>query len=1429
MYIAMESCPEWYTLYELETLALKTRVATGETGSVNPEELRKALYWASCQLCTHLLNSITMRDPWTARPLPQPLHDSLLNLSHVASQGIPDISYDALCLLSERCSNSLAAILENPRQRHVRQHLQQALYRARDLDTKCVMWLARQPGNSVQEKTGSRQRTLATVRAVDRNTLENRVVRRVAHDLSKVIKLRLGLLDTLGLQRPEDFSKFHGDKPEQAASPASEYLADKRRLRVLKDTLDLTTIGIEEAQLSDVPLVEVRDANNVLLSHRDYHRIWRTWLELGHFNRTLKRSWDEGPARFVTSAYWLMISRLIVQYNGTPFNDRFVAGAGLGLNEIFGLRTVGPADATPIQGSLIEAGAKRAPRADEETGAPPGGPVDVWIDHVSRGQQQVAEQTLLRCSIADGEIRIVYYRLRGSGWFPLEGTDEFERRGSVTVRIEPDFSGKLNEQRLCPLLVHLRGSSRKEVSFSTYADVEGFDQLITRIFNALVEVMPPRSNFVRSGTHDAEPQVEEREPLRYLSIDASGAIPRVHSEHGSVQTNHMTSARLEDLSEFGKQWIVANNERNFRSSVVQDEWQSVPSILAKPGKTREVAAEQSLSMQEICSAIWNETAKDDMNAELAIAVPAQLPDFLQQRLRLAAGHGFSKTWMVERSTAAGMGWQTLRAFPGIQQATAAESTENRRQLRDGDRVLIADAEAGTFRFSTLKVCLTETNDSMNVVWERDIANDAQWPSNRNLSYQAWLEEFMGLALNGAANHSVLSSEEEKSLIHNLVVQGEAERLVQSKRTIRVPIPINDPSGYFCLPPEKHIADSASDAWVRKYRMWLRQVCNELTARIIEIQRETPDGSPPPRWHILYVGRPFHRSSVYSRVADQGDNNRYLPTIAEVWEKVFSKANAEFFHHTVPNADFLVSIGAREFLRRFHNNPRLPTWRDVLPDLYLEVDGDNGPQPRKILEKATKSPGDNVDFTIEENLSLPPFQSQYVLPVIQGNNQDISYNAVLRPPGFPYRAPLAVSMSVHYQYGEDNYRLTVSPAEGQPRLFDKIEMDWTELDNAAPEFSSSGSSNYAPNRWADLKKAFYALPKDMPEIIRDFVRTVQNLPMLDQADLLVTQANMREWHEYIDLLLGLWQEQVSYIDERNVELRASGQIHILTDKRRTVGEAISCMIRFLAATGQTIPDSTIMVISSKLLYKGWDSLDVSGAALRMLEPVVRNPEISAHQQAFRNVAEILHGRFSWLQGSDPHLLQEFKMKTLNRPLSMLSVAISTDSRFALLLENDRKCNSILNIIESTLQAIKATLNKAMNSTAPSPVIIPERPVQQVQKSNTPTDLSHLLRTYRNACELLLGMLCLRELSTKPGIQEQFAAGSARMHALAKLTSELYCQFEGLNVTNVAPRITMERKSDTQSASSGMKDLVQVLYFYLAGYNPGRLVQIEDDSD
>ena len=157
------------------------------------------------------------------------------------------------------------------------------LSRVQEVDRQSMAWLIRQPGETIAERGGDRQRIQAVVREENFNTLENRVLlsyAQMAHHVARDYRDRhRGIVRSARVRRVGEFG---------------------RRCGVLER--DLRARGVAEASTDVTP-------NFVLQNNAHYRLVWDSWDELLKRRRILDelwrwqaRSWEEFCALLVVVA-----------------------------------------------------------------------------------------------------------------------------------------------------------------------------------------------------------------------------------------------------------------------------------------------------------------------------------------------------------------------------------------------------------------------------------------------------------------------------------------------------------------------------------------------------------------------------------------------------------------------------------------------------------------------------------------------------------------------------------------------------------------------------------------------------------------------------------------------------------------------------------------------------------------------------------------------------------------------------------------------------------------------------------------------------------------------------------------------------------------------------------------------------------------------
>ena len=176
-----------------------------------------------------------------------------------------------------RQARDLPTVLEHlykaPRRILRRTSRMMPLGRVQEMDRNAMLWLARQPGETIAERAGDRQRIQAIAREEHFNTLENRVVLSYAR---------------LAREIARDYVQRHNHSSSRRIQQVRSFHERCWRLE-----RDLLTNGVQAASADVTP-------NFVLQNNWHYHQVWTAWHELLRRHRALDdlwrwqaRSWEE--------------------------------------------------------------------------------------------------------------------------------------------------------------------------------------------------------------------------------------------------------------------------------------------------------------------------------------------------------------------------------------------------------------------------------------------------------------------------------------------------------------------------------------------------------------------------------------------------------------------------------------------------------------------------------------------------------------------------------------------------------------------------------------------------------------------------------------------------------------------------------------------------------------------------------------------------------------------------------------------------------------------------------------------------------------------------------------------------------------------------------------------------------------------------------
>ncbi len=237
-------------------------------------------YWRLMLEISHFFIDASRYDPITGKSMNQSLINILdvLNQEHKKIDIIPEDNIYRTC---EKCFKALEYIISNPRRKILREHLILPIHKAKEMDTRCMTWLSKQPGRKLREKIGAKQKVMTVKRNSSYDILENRVVVRFIKDFKTFLSNRINWLPS----------------------------TNQQDIKILKDTLKLLKT-LPDSKLSNIERAIEIKPNNVLLSDKKYNRIWRAVHWLRHYDEEIALLWNNGINRFTSLITWRIITEL---------------------------------------------------------------------------------------------------------------------------------------------------------------------------------------------------------------------------------------------------------------------------------------------------------------------------------------------------------------------------------------------------------------------------------------------------------------------------------------------------------------------------------------------------------------------------------------------------------------------------------------------------------------------------------------------------------------------------------------------------------------------------------------------------------------------------------------------------------------------------------------------------------------------------------------------------------------------------------------------------------------------------------------------------------------------------------------------------------------------------------------------------------------
>ncbi len=245
-------------------------------------------WWIMLQTAESICNFASRRDPinnaflsefWTEAAIEV---DTLLE-----SESERPFPYDDLMQMLSFCGDQLQNIIESPRHNIVKVDKMVRPHRVQNTGSKTMNWLGKQPGKTIKEKLAGKEKMLTQVNEYSFDIRENQVAMMLYRQLMRRVSDRVNYGVNLNGYD-------------------------------LVESIQLDQFKKIKKQLRNSPLAEVKpqnhsQANNALLSDKNYSIVWRAYMDMAKFDKRLADNWNKALSMYV-KAIFLSINAELLSY-----------------------------------------------------------------------------------------------------------------------------------------------------------------------------------------------------------------------------------------------------------------------------------------------------------------------------------------------------------------------------------------------------------------------------------------------------------------------------------------------------------------------------------------------------------------------------------------------------------------------------------------------------------------------------------------------------------------------------------------------------------------------------------------------------------------------------------------------------------------------------------------------------------------------------------------------------------------------------------------------------------------------------------------------------------------------------------------------------------------------------------------------------------
>ncbi|MBN9562199.1 MAG: DUF2357 domain-containing protein [Alphaproteobacteria bacterium] len=962
----------------------------------------EAAWWISHQVAEHVFAMIAHGDPRTGAPLPRPLTEILRDVRIATSKGSRPFPRDRLLVAAEFTADSLEHLLDRHRHRTVRTHEQLPFHQLREVDTRSMAWLARQPGRNIREKLSGRTHALGVKRDVSVDTTENRLLRSFA----KLLVRRAG-------SRLDHRDAYDGTTE------------DVERVRRLEECIRLCDERMRRSELAEIPTLTRLQPNNVLLSDPHYSRVFRAWKWLRDDEEALRESWNDALQRTRVLLCWMVAAQLVtgervvvVETLGRVLTERGDEHH-LGV-EVLGAEAVG-ADwflNPPLHFLVLPSGHNDAAFR-----------IRLWLE---------------------GEFILAHVASLGGRGLLVE-----ESVSALAFEMRPT-SERLRPQRgigiaIDGLETSLLGADR------AFADLAGLTPLATQMARQILQRCNVNPNLERRE-HTA---VVLTDGAR-LGIELGTASLHVGAEEGLPLLSAPWALALDVPGEEGGiDWIEGRTDRELVLGAAGRSKRATGDVL--DASEQADAGLHALAADRLLGNLASEL-QVPTDARVAYAVPDAVDEFSQRSLRSAFGGSFHRPVPVWRSVAAAMSWASAAGERGPRPGETVVVVDTEFGgisltvlTARHDKKLEQAHPSSRGIYWERKPPLPPDEQLEMLGWPHVLRAYARMLVERDVSTLA--PEFQERVVEDLLRSGKIGALVARGGSIFVQIASRQRATPDVVEFFEDPAWFDDEVARWIDRLDQSVRDALSE--IGKARaVLIGGPCDyqrfygtgRQTGRIKIFNEEKGFGFIHPDDGSADVF--FHINSV--QVADEVALRRDLAVEFDVGKgrkgpeahrvtTVSSLASWLRRRTVVTVTSGTLAAGARECLLRLDTGS--PTWREWLPELSLEVvrDGHFGELP--LLERGTFTDpflGAAKEFTVPETLTLARGHRWFSFPLLVGRQGrlPVAWEARLDSPAFPLDHEVRARLRLSYRYGlENSYILSVEPASPDDAPFVGLQAKW----------------------------------------------------------------------------------------------------------------------------------------------------------------------------------------------------------------------------------------------------------------------------------------------------------------------------------------------------------------------------------------------------